>query len=395
MAGAAADPARAAAALDDAGARARRPHPSWPRWRSTSRPARAWHRRPGCRGAAAAACPRGARAPRARPASPSSLGLCEVLVDQEAWGELEELGGRPRRRGDPRSATPCCSPWASGSSGSPTSRPAGPSRRPSCSRPRCPCCASTSPRLVGPVGWALGNALVSLGQWADGAHGVRHGIRRVRGARTGSWRLRTPSGGPATRRGRPATSRRRPATSTTPSTRPAPRAPWGSTSRRCGRGQRCGPTPATSPAGWPSSTPPIEAGERLAAQTGVGEDEFDGEVLEPHVLRQGAHLLVRQGEVDAAVERLAARRGPGRARPRARAARRGRHHARRRTTGSRWPSRGCAPRSTELHAAGLVADARRRRWCAGPGTGPGRSRRRGRGGLAAATARRLRAGRRA
>ena len=42
-----------------------------------------------------------------------------------------------------------------------------------------------------------------------------------------------------------------------------------------------------------------------AAQTGVGEDEFDGEVLEPHVLRQGAHLLARQGQVDAAVERLA------------------------------------------------------------------------------------------
>ena len=36
------------------------------------------------------------------------------------------------------------------------------------------------------------------------------------------------------------------------------------------------------------------------------EDEFDGEVLEPHVLRQGAHLLAKHGEVDAAVARCAA-----------------------------------------------------------------------------------------
>jgi hypothetical protein len=48
----------------------------------------------------------------------------------------------------------------------------------------------------------------------------------------------------------------------------------------------------------------IEEGERLAAELGVGDEEFDGEVLEPHVLRQGAHLLAAHGHVDAAVERL-------------------------------------------------------------------------------------------
>ncbi|MET1034771.1 MAG: hypothetical protein ABWX68_06005, partial [Arthrobacter sp.] len=48
----------------------------------------------------------------------------------------------------------------------------------------------------------------------------------------------------------------------------------------------------------------IEEGERLAAEVGVGDEEFDGEVLEPHVLRQGAHLLAAHGQVDAAVERL-------------------------------------------------------------------------------------------
>ncbi len=45
--------------------------------------------------------------------------------------------------------------------------------------------------------------------------------------------------------------------------------------------------------------------EQLAHEVGSDEDDFDGEVLEPHVLRQGAHLLARHGEVDAAVERLA------------------------------------------------------------------------------------------
>ena len=48
----------------------------------------------------------------------------------------------------------------------------------------------------------------------------------------------------------------------------------------------------------------IEEGERLAAEVGVGEEEFDGEALEPDVLRQGAHLLAVHGHVDAAVARL-------------------------------------------------------------------------------------------
>jgi tetratricopeptide (TPR) repeat protein len=48
----------------------------------------------------------------------------------------------------------------------------------------------------------------------------------------------------------------------------------------------------------------IAAGEQLAARVGAGEEEFDPEVLEPDVLRQGAHLLARHGHVDAAVERL-------------------------------------------------------------------------------------------
>ena len=44
----------------------------------------------------------------------------------------------------------------------------------------------------------------------------------------------------------------------------------------------------------------------LADEAGVDDDEFDGEVMEPHVLRQGAHLLAKHGEVDAAVARFAA-----------------------------------------------------------------------------------------
>src|ERR671913_243828 len=48
----------------------------------------------------------------------------------------------------------------------------------------------------------------------------------------------------------------------------------------------------------------IPAGERLAEQVGADEEEFDPEVLEPDVLRQGAHLLARHGHVDAAVDRL-------------------------------------------------------------------------------------------
>ena len=376
------DPARAAARLDALEAVVGRPPGAARRWPSTARgriargtgdPSR---RRCCCeRGLAVRGMPRRTAARRARRAvrragRPGGL------------GRSRGPGGRPRRRRDagPRPRAARLRP-ALPRPGLRRDRPPGRGGR--AARGRAAGAArARSPALVGPVGWALGNALLGS---ASGPRRARRSRRHPRPSRPrdGSRRPPTRSGGPATRPGRPGTTTPRPATSTPPSTRPRAPAPSASTSRRCGRARRCAPTPGTWPAGSPTSTPRSRPASGWQREAGAGEEEFDAEVLEPHVLRQGAHLLARHGEVDEAVERLAPRRGPRRCRARAGAARRGGHRARRRR-----PARGGRAAAARLarRAAGRRARRRtgRRRGRAGPGPGPGRPGRGGRGRVAAA-----------
>ncbi len=263
---------------------------------------RAWHRGPR-RGGLLLQRARAVRGVPRRARLAELAELCDVRVDQEAWGELEEpaadLVAAATRDRDP--VLLALGQRFLGLAYVETGRPVEAAEL---LEAALPVLREHEPAVVGPVGWALGNALASLGQWAGArtafatASGAFEARERILEAGHAQWR----AGNAAWEAGEPT---RRPATSTTPSTRRAPRARSGCTSRRCGRGARCGPTPATSPAGSPSSTRRSRPGNGWRRETGVGEDEFDGEVLEPHVLRQGAHLLARQGQVDAAVERLA------------------------------------------------------------------------------------------
>lgn len=167
-----------------------------------------------------------------------------------------------------------------------------------------PVLRETSPGLVGPVGWALGNALVGLGQWPGArtafatAATAFEAEGRVMESAHAQWRAGNAAwdadDAEAAASHYDAAIERARATATVDlyvealRSRAALRADTEDLAR-----------------GLAGLDDAIRQGQRLAAEAGVGEDDFDGEVLEPHVLRQGAHLLARHGEVDAAVERFA------------------------------------------------------------------------------------------
>ena len=160
------------------------------------------------------------------------------------------------------------------------------------------------PALVGPVGWALGNALLSLGQWA----GARTAFATASAAFEAGGRVHE-AGHAQWRAGKAAWDAGDTAAAASHFDDAVDKA---RDSRTVGlyvealRSQAAlRADTADLHSGLAELDTAIAAGQRLADEAGVGENEFDGEVLEPHVLRQGAHLLARHGEVDAAVERLA------------------------------------------------------------------------------------------
>ena len=108
--------------------------------------------------------------------------LCDVRVDQEAWAELEapaaDLVAAATEDRDP--VLLAFGQRFLGLAYVETGRPVEAAEL---LEAALPVLREHEPALVGPVGWALGNALLSLGQWAGRAHRVRHGIRRVRGRR--------------------------------------------------------------------------------------------------------------------------------------------------------------------------------------------------------------------
>ena len=108
--------------------------------------------------------------------------LCDVRVDQEAWAELEgpaaDLVAAATEDRDP--VLLAFGQRFLGLAYVETGRPVEAAEL---LEAALPVLREHEPALVGPVGWALGNALLALGQWAGRAHRVRHGIRRLRGRR--------------------------------------------------------------------------------------------------------------------------------------------------------------------------------------------------------------------
>ncbi|MGL5929070.1 MAG: hypothetical protein ACRCY8_09050 [Dermatophilaceae bacterium] len=167
------------------------------------------------------------------------------------------------------------------------------------------------PGLVGPVGWALGNALVALGRWPEArtaftaaATAFEAEDRRNEAAHA-QWR----AGNAAMDDDRPdvatahfeAAGELARASGAVSVLVEAHRA---RAALRAAGGDLAG--------GLADLDGAITHGQRLAdglAAAGreppPGEGEFDGEVLEPLVLRQGAHLLAAHGRTDEAMERIA------------------------------------------------------------------------------------------
>ncbi|MGL5910956.1 MAG: hypothetical protein ACRCZP_13190 [Phycicoccus sp.] len=173
-----------------------------------------------------------------------------------------------------------------------------------------PALRDSYPGLVGPVGWALGNALVALGRWPDAraafaaaATAFEADDRRSEAAHA-QWR----AGNAAVDENRQdaaaahfeAAGELARASGAVSVLVEAHRA---RAALRAAGGDLAG--------GLADLDAAIGRGQRLAdglhaarRELPPGEGEFDGEVLEPLVLRQGAHLLAAHGRTDAAVERI-------------------------------------------------------------------------------------------
>ena len=233
---------------------------------------------------------------------PLLLGLCEVLVERADYVELEspaaDLVAAATRLRDP--ALLAHGQRFLGLAYVETGRPVEAAEL---LEAALPVLREHTPALVGPVGWALGNALAGLGQWPGArtafatAATAFEAEGRIHESAHAQWRAGTSAWDAgdveAAASHFDAAVERARASTTVDLYVEALR------SRAALRADT--EDLATGIAELDAAIP---EGRRLAAQAGVGEDEFDGEVLEPHVLRQGAHLLARHGEVDAAVERF-------------------------------------------------------------------------------------------
>jgi tetratricopeptide (TPR) repeat protein len=228
--------------------------------------------------------------------------LCDVRVDQEAWAELEgpaaDLVAAATEGRDP--VLLAFGQRFLGLAYVETGRPVEAAEL---LEAALPVLREHEPTLVGPVGWALGNALLSLGQWA----GARTAFATASAAFEADGRV-LEAGHAQWRAGNAAWDAGDTVAAAGHFDDAVDKARGSGTvglyveALRSQAALRA--DTADLHAGLAELDGAIAAGERLAAETGAGEDEFDGEVLEPHVLRQGAHLLARHGEVDAAVERL-------------------------------------------------------------------------------------------
>jgi tetratricopeptide (TPR) repeat protein len=229
--------------------------------------------------------------------------LCDVRVEQEAWAELEgpaaDLVAAATRDRDP--VLLALGQRLLGLAYVETGRPAEAAEL---LEAALPVLREYQPSLVGPAAWALGNALVALGLWAGAstafatASAAFEAQDRLREAGHTQW----CAGIAAWDAGDVAAAAGHFDDAVDKAHRSGTVGLYVEAMR-----SRAALTADTTDlsAGLADLDAAIPAGTALAAEIGSGEDEFDGEVLEPHVLRQGAHLLAQHGEVDAAVERMA------------------------------------------------------------------------------------------
>ncbi|GAA4403535.1 hypothetical protein GCM10023168_15170 [Fodinibacter luteus] len=231
------------------------------------------------------------------------LALSDVLVEQGAWDELEgpaaDLVAAATRDHDP--VLLAYGQRFLGLAYVETGRPAEAAEL---LEAALPVLREHGPGLVGPVAWALGNALATLGRWerATGAFSAAaeafDADGRLLEAAHAHWR----------------------AAATAWESDDAVAAA-GHFDVAATRAHDCGAVALHVDAlrsraalraeggdvdgGLRALDDAVASGERLAARLGSVPDEaFDPEVLEPDVLRQGAHLLADGGRVDEAVARL-------------------------------------------------------------------------------------------
>ena len=229
--------------------------------------------------------------------------LCDVRVQQEAWDELEgpaaDLVAAATKDRDP--VLLALGQRLLGLAYVETGRPAEAAEL---LEAALPVLREYQPELIGPASWALGNALLALGLWAGAstafatASAAFEAQDRLREAGHTRW----CAGLAAWDAGDVAAAAGHFDDAVDKAHRSGTVGLYVEAMR-----SRAALTADTTDlsAGLADLDAAIPAGAALAAEIGSGEDEFDGEVLEPHVLRQGAHLLAQHGEVDAAVERLA------------------------------------------------------------------------------------------
>ena len=235
---------------------------------------------------------------------PLLLGLCEVLVEQNTYDELEEpaadLVAAATRLRDP--VLLAHGQRFLGLAYVETGRPVEAAEL---LEAALPILREASPSLVGPAAWALGNALVGLGQWAPG----RTAFATASTAFEAEERI-MESGHAQWRAGNCAWDAGDLTAAAVHYESAAERAHDSATvdlyleALRSRAALRADTEDLT--AGIADLDAALGLAQVLADEAGVGDDEFDAEVMEPHVLRQGAHLLAKHGEVDAAVARFAA-----------------------------------------------------------------------------------------
>ncbi len=228
--------------------------------------------------------------------------LCDVRVEQEAWAELEgpaaDLVAAATRDRDP--VLLALGQRVLGLAYVETGRPA---EAVELLEAALPVLREYQPGLVGPAGWALGNALVALGLWAGAstAYATASDAFQAQDRLRESGHTRWCAGNAAWDAGDLVTAAGHFDDAVDKAQASGTVGLYVEVLR-----SRAALTADTTDlvAGLADLDAAIPAAEALAAELGLGEDEFDGEVLEPYVLRQGAHLLAQHGEVDAAVERM-------------------------------------------------------------------------------------------
>ena len=246
---------------------------------------------------------RGVRAVPRRTRLAELVDLCDLRVEQEAWAELEgpaaDLVAAATSDRDP--VLLALGQRFLGLAYVETGRPVEAAEL---LEAALPVLSRHQPSLCGPAGWALGNALLLLGQWggAHAAFATASAAFEAQGRIGEAGHAQWCAGNAAWDAGDVVAAGSH-FDDAVDKARDSHTVGLYVEALRS-RGALTADT-SDLDAGLAELDSAIAAGEQLAAEIGSDEDEFDGEVLEPHVLRQGAHVLARHGEVDAAVERLA------------------------------------------------------------------------------------------